>query len=340
MATLTAGAFGTDIDQLDINSLLLGFASGQSSTGFTLNTNGQVDTFVGSGFQFGGNGFPTAGVITQITETFSGQMVFDLSGLSVTTPTLLAWAANAGNEVARSTMLSGGDLITGSGLADRLRGYAGNDTINAGAGNDFVEGGDGNDQVFAGAGDDVIVDAFGTNYLRGEDGNDVIQGGTGFDDINGNMGNDTLSGGDGGDWVVGGKDNDVLFGEAGGDIVYGNLGDDTCSGGDGDDVVRGGQGNDSVSGGVGNDYVSGDRGDDTVSGGLGADLFHGSQDAGIDRVLDFSLAQGDRVMLDPGTTYTFGQVGADTVINMGGANQMILVGVQSSTLTGAWIFLG
>jgi serralysin len=49
------------------------------------------------------------------------------------------------------------------------------------------------------------------------------------------------------------------------------------------------------------------------------------------------------VFLDPGTTFTVSQVGADTVIDMGASasgapNQMILVGVQMSTLTGAWIF--
>ena len=64
----------------------------------------------------------------------------------------------------------------------------------------------------------------------------------------------------------------------------------------------------------------------------GADTFHGSQDAGIDRVLDFNLAEGDRVQLDPGTTYTVSQVGADTVIDMGGGDQMILVGVQLASL--------
>jgi len=46
------------------------------------------------------------------------------------------------------------------------------------------------------------------------------------------------------------------------------------------------------------------------------------------------------VQLDPGTTYAVAQVGADTVITLGGsaANQVILVGVQMSTLTGSWIF--
>ena len=52
---------------------------------------------------------------------------------------------------------------------------------------------------------------------------------------------------------------------------------------------------------------------------------------------DFSLADGDRVQLDPGTQFTVAQVGADTVISMA-AGQMILVGVQMSTLTPGWIF--
>ena len=217
---------------------------------------------------------------------------------------------------------SGANSITGNALDNSIQGGAGTDTVMAGAGNDTVLGG------------------AGTSYLRGEDGNDSISGGAQFDDINGNMGNDTAHGNAGDDWVVGGKDNDLLFGDAGGDLVFGNLGADTLDGGDGNDQVRGGQGDDSVSGGAGDDFVSGDRGNDTISGGAGADLFHDSQDAGIDKVLDFHVSEGDRVMLDPGTTYTVSQVGADTVIDMGGGNQMILVGVQLSTLTPGWIFEG
>ncbi len=94
---------------------------------------------------------------------------------------------------------------------------------------------------------------------------------------------------------------------ASGDIVWGNLGNDTLDGGAGNDQVRGGQGDDVLYGGPGDDFISGDRGNDTVSGGPGADIFHTSQDAGIDKVMDFNLAEGDRVMLDPGTTYTLRQ---------------------------------
>jgi len=202
------------------------------------------------------------------------------------------------------------------------------------SGNDYLTG----TLVFASTGNDSVIGTSGQDYIRGDEGNDVLSGGDAFDDINGNMGNDTVSGGAGDDYAVGGKDNDYLKGEQGNDIVWGNLGNDTQEGGAGDDQVRGGQGDDTIDGGSGNDFVSGDRGSDTISGGTGADLFHGSQDAGLDRVLDFSRAEGDRVMLDPGTTYSVSQVGADTVIDMGSGNQMILVGVQFASLTAGWIF--
>jgi phospholipase/lecithinase/hemolysin len=197
-----------------------------------------------------------------------------------------------------------------------------------------------NETVLGGAANDTIAAAGGANYLRGGDGDDVVNGGTGFDDINGNTGADTLHGNAGDDWVVGGKGDDVQFGDAGNDIVWGNLGNDTLDGGDGADQVRGGQGDDSLSGGAGDDYISGDRGNDTETGGAGADVFHSFSGAGIDRVLDFHAQEGDRVMLDPGTSYTVSQVGADTVVDMGNGDEVILVGVQLSGLPSGWIFLG
>ena len=193
-------------------------------------------------------------------------------------------------------------------------------------------------RVEGGALGDTIAAVSGGNYLRGNDGADSISGGSGFDDINGNAGNDTASGGAGSDWVVGGKDNDLLFGGDGDDIVYGNLGDDTGAGGAGTDVVRGGQGNDCVSGESGGDWLSGDLGNDTVTGGAGGDVFHTFGAAGLDRVIDFRLSEGDRVQLDPGTQYALAQVGPDTVVSMTGGGQMVLVGVTLSSLTGGWIF--
>lgn len=265
---------------------------------------------------------------------------------------------------------SGDDLIAPGDGADEIWGGTGNDTLDlsgepnavdvtvnaprqvAGgvetmreienligtAFGDNIVGDAGPNRLFGGGGADTIQGLDGANYLRGDDGDDSLLGGSGFDDINGNVGDDTASGGLGDDWVVGGKDRDLLFGGDGADLVYGNLGNDTCDGGAGADTLRGGQDDDVVRGGEGDDYVSGDRGADTMTGGPGADIFHSFGTADIDRVTDFNLAEGDRVQLDPGTQYTLSQVGADTVISMAGGGQMILVGVQLSSLIGTWIF--
>ena len=207
--------------------------------------------------------------------------------------------------------------------------------------NDFIVVSAGQTEIHGGEGADTLQGTTLDDYLRGDDGDDSLQGGTAFDDINGNKGDDTIDGGSGGsDWLVGGQGDDSVTAHHSANILYGNLGNDTLHSGDGADVIRGGQGDDSIVGGSGNDFISGDRGNDTESGGAGADIFHGSQDAGIDRVLDFSQAEGDRVELDAGTTYTLTQVGADTVIDMGSGNQMILAGVQLSSLKDGWIFEG
>ena len=182
----------------------------------------------------------------------------------------------------------------------------------------------------AGAGD-------ASNYLRGEDGNDQLFGGPAFDDLHGNTGDDTVSGGDGGDWMVGGQGNDVLFGDAGDDLVLGQLAADTVDGGAGNDVVRGGQANDILTGGTGNDFLSGDRGDDTITGGTGADTFNSFGEAGLDRITDFNRAEGDRVRIELGYTWTVSQVGNDTTVDISGGARVLLVGVAMSSLTGDWI---
>jgi serralysin len=319
MASFTAAA-GVDLDLLDLGPLAASAPSGAGPDSAAFVVGGLSIQLSGSGFQFAASGPPTAGVITGIAVSIGGAPAYQISGLSLPAASFRAWVVAGDNAATKAGIFGDSDMIAGSGVADRLGGYAGADTINAGSGDDFLS------------------EVSGSNYLRGDAGNDSIQGGSDFDDINGNMGNDVLSGGLGGDWVVGGKDDDLLYGGEGGDLVYGNLGNDTCDGGEGDDVVRGGQGADTLNGGGGADFVSGDRGDDTMTGGLGADRFHSSADAGLDRVLDFSVAQGDRVQLDPGTAYSVSQVGADTVITLS-AGQVVLVGVTMSTLPAGSIFL-
>jgi Ca2+-binding RTX toxin-like protein len=206
--------------------------------------------------------------------------------------------------------------------------------INGAANGDTVQAPETNDTITGGSG--------GTNYLRGNGGDDSIQGGALFDDINGNKGNDTVDGGTGGsDWLVGGQGNDLITAHHTDNLILGNLGNDTLHAGDGQDVLRGGQGDDVIFAGAGHDYLSGDLGNDTETGGTGPDLFHGSQTIGMDEITNFSYAKGDRVELDPGTNVVSEtQVGANTVIDMGGGNQMVLDNVQLSTLPSDWIFMG
>lgn len=203
-----------------------------------------------------------------------------------------------------------------------------------------LQGGAVRDNLIGETGDDVIRGAAGDDTLSGGEGGDLVEGDVGDDRINGNMGADSIYAGDGADWALGGKDADQVYGEAGDDIVHGNMGNDSLWGGAGADIVRGGQGDDSVSGGDNADWLAGDRGADTLSGGAGADVFHSFDGAGIDRILDFSRAEGDRINLLPGSTYSVDQVGADTVITVGADAQIILAGVSKASLAGDWLFVG
>lgn len=200
--------------------------------------------------------------------------------------------------------------------------------------------------VIAGGGNDTVLGTIADDYQRGGDGDDRLLGEYGFDDLHGNKGDDTIFGGHGYDWVVGGQGNDLLHGDGPtssgytGDQILGNMGDDTLIGSIGPDVLRGGQANDHLQGWQGADFLSGDRGDDTLWGGEGADIFHTFVGAGIDRVMDFSVTDGDRIKFEVGgTPHTIRQVGADTVIEIDGA-QVILVGVTASTLPAGWLTPG
>lgn len=213
----------------------------------------------------------------------------------------------------------------------------------------------GGNRVTGDAQDNVIMPSGGADTVSGGGGDDAVQGGERGDVLQGNVGDDSISGGGGADLVYGGQNDDVLHGNTGDDRLYGDKGhdmvlggqgfdfvqggqgDDYVSGDLGDDVVLGGQGNDQVFGGAGGDYLSGDLGSDTVTGGTGADIFHSSGAAGLDLVTDFNRAEGDRVLLDPGTSYVVSQVGGDVHIVMTGGGELVLAGVQLSSLASGWI---
>lgn len=320
MATFAAGNIqAMSFDGILVASFLAGTVTVSTSSAFQTSGGGIVDTFTGT-FQYAGPNL-IGGFITGLTETYLGQTVFTLqSPNAVSVSSFIAWANANANFQAMSTIFANNDVITGSPFADQMRGY------------------NGNDQIHGGAGGDTLAGEAGQDLLRGETGDDLLRGGDAWDDMHGNQGNDTLYGEEGDDWVVGGQNNDLLYGDAGHDIVHGSMGADRLFGGLGDDQLRGGQDNDSLTGEAGNDWLSGDRGADTISGGGGADTFHFFAGASLDRVIDFNGAEGDRVIFEnPSAARTVTQVGADTVIDLGNGDQMVLVGVQLSTLPAGWI---
>jgi phospholipase/lecithinase/hemolysin len=227
----------------------------------------------------------------------------------------------------------GGVGVTAGSFEMQLEGPSGANLLTSG----LLQGS--NVSVPGGGESDTITAVAGSNVLFGGGGNDSLTGGTGFDRVNGNQGDDVILGrSQTGDWLLGGQGNDFInaMPSSGHNIVNGNLGADTLFGGSAGDTLRGGQGDDTILGGAGGDWISGDLGHNTLTGGGGADIFHGGR--GVDTVTDFNLGQGDRVQLDPGETYAATQVGADTVLNLGGGGQMVLAGVQFTSLTTGWIF--
>ena len=339
MATVTAGNLPFNFDVRTAQWILDGFISFASASQFSVSSDRFTSNFIGS-FTYNGKGFPTGGTVSRFIETYDGRTSIDINNIDVPMANFIQWAATDNTAAFKDFILGGADSLTGSSWNDLLRAYAGADSMVGGAGDDTLDGGAGADIVNGGDGNDYILGGADANYLRGDLGNDSIVGGANFDDINGNQGDDTLRGGDGFDWVVGGQANDMLFGENGGDIVYSNLGNDTQFGGDGEDWVRGGQGDDSLDGGAGNDLMWGDRGDDTVAGGTGADTFHAFVGGGLDRITDFNDAEGDRLILDFAPTYSLRQEGADTVVDLGGTDRVVLVNVSLANLPVGWIALG
>lgn len=127
---------------------------------------------------------------------------------------------------------------------------------------------------------------------------------------------DTLVGGRGNDFMYGYRGNDVMRGGGGDDQIQGHQGADDLYGDDGRDTLFGGHGDDLLDGGIGNDSLWGGTGADTLQGGTGADTFNfgrsvdstvrtseqiqavtqdADDSAGVDTILDFNRAQGDRI---------------------------------------------
>jgi Ca2+-binding RTX toxin-like protein/protocatechuate 3,4-dioxygenase beta subunit len=199
-------------------------------------------------------------------------------------------------------LTDGPDGYSGTNGPDKVDGAGGNDNLHGLGGDDCLRGNDG---------DDVLLGHDGNDTLKGDGGNDNLHGNAGNDLIFGGDGDDTVEGGDGEDWIEGGRGRDNIQGEGGNDTIFAGEDDDIAVGNAGDDIIFGQSGNDDIQGHEGADTLIGgaDRGTarlagvrigdivlgDTVSGGSGADHFIYQRGDGVDFMLDFNPAEGDRL---------------------------------------------
>jgi serralysin len=321
----TARATGSqpvDMRTLHLGDLLSGTITSRSADAFRITyANGDTDLFEGE-FGYGPDGLPY-GAIERVTAVRAGGEVFEAEGLEADAQIFLYQMLAQNPQGALAELFRGYDEIGGSPGADWLNGYDMPDRINGGAGDDTLFGGGGRDEMDGGPGADSI---------SGGESGDRIFGGDGVDFMNGNQGGDYVHGGAGDDWLFGGQDTDQVVGGDGNDFMNGNLGSDTLDGGDGADTIYGGQSDDVLYGYDGADWMSGDRGDDMLTGGKGGDVFYFATGFGVDIVRDFDATSGDRVMLQPGTSYLIHFDDGDAIINLGNGDMLVLLNVGPAQL--------
>jgi Ca2+-binding RTX toxin-like protein len=130
---------------------------------------------------------------------------------------------------------------------------------------------------------------------------------------------------------------DGLRGTDGPDTIHGHVGDDQVRGLGGDDFVYGGQGADTLYGNDGADFLSGDRGADLLFGGRGRDSFAFGVGHGTDWIADFDFAEGDRVVLATGTSYSVTTHAGQVLITLADGDNLGFVGLSPSAFSSDWI---
>jgi Ca2+-binding RTX toxin-like protein len=287
--------FGTlNNDTMAGAGLLLGYSGDDALNGSTdadwLNGgsgNDWLDGGAGSDLMDGGEGWDVASYMSA-----TGGVTVDLT-------------SNANSGAASGDKILNMEVLQGSNFADMLTG--------------LDRGGGSGVQLYGEGGDDGLTGKAGGDALFGGAGNDWLDGGPGGDILDGGAGWDVLSYQSASSGVVVDLTSNANGGAATGDVIsnievlQGSNSDDTLIGIDngggngvqlygegGNDTLLGKGGGDSLFGGAGNDTLDSGFGSDVLNGGAGADTFRFSSSLGagnVDTVQDFSVAEGDRIVL-------------------------------------------
>jgi Ca2+-binding RTX toxin-like protein len=297
-------------------------------------------------------GFPTAyGGMTMVTDTTTASFAVPgtLQHTAYATQGSAGaplWQASGSPTVVGVESSTTGDVhyaaaLTASNITTITAWQVSNETAHTGtAAAELMSFGNAADRAFAGDGNDTLYGGTGNDLLYGQVGNDEQHGDDGDDAMDGGLGNDTLYGGSGADALGGAQGSDVISGEDGNDYILSGDDNDTIFGGAGDDALRGQPGDDVIDAGAGNDRIWGDKGSNTLTGGAGADSFNFFVGAGAAVITDFSAAQGDRIGIDAGMTWTVASDGSgNAVITFSGGAQATLQGISASAVVSDWFGL-
>ena len=191
----------------------------------------------GSDVHDGGDGIDVA----YYTESFEGVTV-----------SLANSALNVGEYAVGDTYISIENVI-GTKFDDILNGLAGGiaNDLRGGAGDDELKGYSGDDRLFGGEGDDILDGGTGADFLAGGFGIDMATYENAASAVTVSLSNPAVNAGE----AAGDTFNNVenLRGSDFGDILNGNTGANVLEGLDGDDFLRAYQGFNTVTGGAGDD---------------------------------------------------------------------------------------
>lgn len=302
--------------QLDILALqtMYGASYNTNSTNTTYtwsNTDGTMSVNGSVALDAGGTGSSGNKIFATIWDG-NGIDTYDLSNFTTALSIDLNPGAFSTIDAGRLADLGGGNYARGN-IANAL--LFGGDTRS------LIE------NVQGGSGADIIKGNVANNSLYGNNGNDALEGREGDDLLVGGSGNDVLDGGSGVDFLSGGTGDDVYYvdnfydvvGEnsgGGNDTVYTVVSYDLSSLAYVETVALQGSananlnGNDfgqTLAGNSGNNRLNGLDGNDTLHGGTGADTFVFStmpSFGNVDNILDFTIAQGDKIELSRTAVFT------------------------------------